>query len=217
VGGDFYDCFLVDTDHLYFVLGDVSDKGVPAALLMAVTKTLLGASAAGADSPAAILGRVNHQTVVNNDACMFVTVFCGILDVRTGRVLYMNAGHNPPAVLRSGGGVEFLACGLAPPLGIDEDARYGVCDVQIDPGDILCMYTDGVTEAMNGRGEMFSEERLRAALCAVGERAAQDVATGIVQAVMAFSGDAPQADDIALLILQRGRDHEAAPCAPNSA
>lgn len=205
VGGDFYDCFLLDDHHLYFVLGDVSDKGVPAALFMAVTKTLLGASAAASDSPAAILAYVNHQTSLNNDGCMFVTVFCGILDVRTGRVVYANAGHNPPAVLRAGGRVDLLESGRAPALGIDDDASYGVYDVTLEPGDFLFMYTDGVTEAVDRKGDLFSDDRLRTELSACHPRDSQGLAAEVVRQVMAFSDGVPQADDIALLVVQRSR------------
>ncbi|HKC98594.1 MAG TPA: SpoIIE family protein phosphatase, partial [Methylomirabilota bacterium] len=129
VGGDFYDCFLLEDGRLYFALGDVSDKGVPAALFMAVTKTLLGASAVTGDSPAAIVDRVNRRTVLANEQCMFITAFCGILDPDTGRVVYTNAGHNPPLVLRADGDVEVLEHGRAPALGIADDAQYGFYDI----------------------------------------------------------------------------------------
>ena len=115
VGGDFYDCFLLEDGRLYFALGDVSDKGVPAALFMAVTKTLLGASAVTGDSPAAIVDRVNRRTVLANEQCMFITAFCGILDPDTGHVVYTNAGHNPPLALRADGDVEVLEPGAPPP------------------------------------------------------------------------------------------------------
>jgi sigma-B regulation protein RsbU (phosphoserine phosphatase) len=120
VGGDFYDCFLLEDGRLYFALGDVSDKGVPAALFMAVTKTLLAASAVTGDSPAAIVDRVNRRTVLANDQCMFITAFCGILDPDTGRVVYTNAGHNPPLALRADGSLEVLEHGRAPALGIHD-------------------------------------------------------------------------------------------------
>jgi sigma-B regulation protein RsbU (phosphoserine phosphatase) len=206
VGGDFYDCFLLDQDHLYFVLGDVSDKGVPAALFMAVTQTLLSASALTASSPAAIVTRVNRQTTLHNDACMFVTVFCGILDLGTGRVVYANAGHNPPLLLRHAGSAEFLESGRSPALGIDEEARYEVYEVTLGARDALFMYTDGVTEAVSVQGELFSEERLRDELIASRVRSAKDLVAEMLHSVATFSGDAPQADDIAILVLSCGRD-----------
>src|ERR1043165_1436027 len=148
VGGDFYDCFLLEDGRLYFVLGDVSDKGVPAALFMAVTKTLLGVSAGAGDSPAAILERVNQRTSRGNDECMFATAFCGILEPESGRLAYTNAGHNPPFALRASGEVEGLAYACAPALGIADEASYTIYDLTLKPGDALFMYTDGVTEAM---------------------------------------------------------------------
>jgi len=209
VGGDFYDCFLIDQDHLCFVLGDVSDKGVPAALFMAATKTLINSSALATSHPNRILELVNRRTCLDNDASMFVTVFCGILDTRTGNVSYTNAGHNPPAVVRDGTGVDFLEAGRSPALGIDEDSRYEESLLTLNPGDILFVYTDGVTEAMNARGEMFSDERLQHELSISRKGSAKDLATQMLQRVREFSGDAPQADDIALLTLVRFQDKRA--------
>ncbi|HSB80561.1 MAG TPA: SpoIIE family protein phosphatase [Candidatus Methylomirabilis sp.] len=209
VGGDFYDCFLLDDDHLCILLGDVSGKGVPAALFMAVTKTLLSATALAMDSPAPILTRVNDRLSLNNDASMFVTVFCGILDVPSGRIVYTNAGHNPPAVLRHAGGIELLEAGRSPALGIEEGLEYEVFDAKLDPGDCLFLYTDGVTEAMNGQEEMFSEDRLWAELSAASVGSAKDLAIAVLQKVTAFTGDVPQADDIAVLVLRRQPDRGA--------
>jgi serine phosphatase RsbU (regulator of sigma subunit) len=213
VGGDFYDCFALDHDHLCVVLGDVAGKGVPAALFMAVTKTLLTATALAAHSPALVLARVNEKVSLNNDTCMFVTVFCGILHVPSGWFAYTNAGHNPPALVRHEGAVEFLEAGCSPALGIDEEARYEVFDVKLDPGDTLFMYTDGVTEAINGREEMFAEDRLRAGLAASCVNSAKELATGMLQKVMAHSGEVPQADDIAVLVLHRTRHQGTDRCA----
>ena len=204
VGGDFYDVALLDERRLYVTLGDVSDKGVPAALFMAATKTRLGASVAAAGEPAAVLTRVNRDTVRNNDRCMFVTVWCGILDLGSGRITYANAGHNPPAVRRADGRVEFLDFASAPALGIDEDAAYREGTITLEPGDVLVMYTDGVTEALDAREELFSEERLQTELAASGLRDARDLAGRVLARVAAFAGDHPQADDIALLVLRRG-------------
>ena len=204
VGGDFYDCALLDERRLYITLGDVSDKGVPAALFMAVTKTRLGASVAAARSPAAGQTSVNRETARNNDQCMFVTVWCGILDLGSGRITYANAGHNPPAVRRADGRVEFLDIASAPALGIDENAAYREGTTTLEPDDVLVMYTDGVTEALDARQELFSEDRLQTELAASGLRDARDLAGRVLARVAAFAGDAPQADDIALLVLRRG-------------
>lgn len=214
VGGDFYDCFSLDGDHLCLVLGDVSGKGVPAALFMAVTKTLLTATALAAHSPAPLLTSVNERVSRNNDTCMFVTVFCGILHIPSGRIVYTNAGHNPPAVVRHAGGVEVLEAARSPALGIDEETRYEVFDVKLDFGDTLFMYTDGVTEAINSQEEMFSERRLRAELSASSVHSAHDLVTRMLENVMAYSGEVPQADDIAMLVLHRTRHQGTDQCTP---
>ena len=206
VGGDFYDCFLLEDGRLYFALGDVSDKGVPAALFMAVTKTLLGASAVTGDSPAAIVDRVNRRTVLANEQCMFITAFCGILDPDTGHVVYTNAGHNPPLALRSDGEVEVLEHGRAPALGIADDAQYGFYDIILGPGDALFMYTDGVTEATDRAGAFFTDERLRAAVAGYSGRSAEQLAAAVLGEVTAFAEGAPPADDIAVLVIRRATD-----------
>ena len=203
VGGDFYDCFLLDDGRLYFVLGDVSDKGVPAALFMAVTKTLLGASAATCDSPAAVMDRVNSRTAPDNDKCMFVTAFCGILEPDTGRIIYANAGHNPPMAVRASGGVDLLEYAKDPPLGFQDEPGYGVYEIVLAPGDALFMYTDGVTDATNETGAFFSDDRLRTAVAGGGPRSAEALATTVLAAVSAFVGTTPQYDDIAMLVLHR--------------
>ena len=202
VGGDFYDCFLLEDGRLYFALGDVSDKGVPAALFMAVTKTLLGASAVIGDSPAAIVDRVNRRTVLANEQCMFITAFCGILDPDTGRVVYTNAGHNPPLALRADGAVEILEHGRAPAVGIVDDAQYGFYELILRPGDALFMYTDGVTEATDRAGAFFTDERLRSAVAGYGGRSAEQLASAVLGEVAAFAEGAPQADDIAVLVIR---------------
>ena len=204
VGGDFYDCFRLEDGRLYFVLGDVSDKGVPAALFMAVTKTLLGVSAVSGDSPAAILDRVNQRTALANEECMFVTAFCGILEPDTGRIAYTNAGHNPPFVLRAGGDVETLAYACAPALGLADEPHYGIFDIALKPGDALFMYTDGVTEAMDRAGAFFSDRGLRGALARSRAGSAKELVTTVIGEVTAFAGGVAQADDIAVLVVRRG-------------
>src|SRR4029453_19240393 len=123
-----------------------------------------GAAGGGAGWPAAVLTSVNRDTVRNNDRCMFVTVWCGILDLGEGRIPHRNAGPNPPAVRRADGRVEFLDFASAPALGIDEDAAYREGTTTLEPGDVLVMYTDGVTEALDAREELFSEGRLQTEL-----------------------------------------------------
>jgi sigma-B regulation protein RsbU (phosphoserine phosphatase) len=206
VGGDFYDWFFADADHLCFVLGDVSGKGVPAALLMAATKSLLNVTGRGNPHPGRMLETANRQILAGNETCMFVTVFCGVLDVRTGVICYSSAGHNPPVVVREGRRLEYLEEARSPPIGIDEDLVYEEGEVTLHPGDALLMYTDGVTEARNVGREMFSEEGLRGTLSRREGGSARDLVQGTLEDVKHFAKDAPQADDIGLLAIRHVRD-----------
>jgi ABC-type amino acid transport substrate-binding protein len=208
VGGDFYDFFLLEKDRLCFVLGDVSDKGVPAALFMAVTNTLIKANASAASSPGQILDTVNRKTFINNDACMFVTVFCGVLDMVSGRIRYTNAGHNPPLVIREHGGADFLEAGRCPALGIDDEVAYEESVLALRPGDTLFMYTDGVTEALNEREDLFSDERLQKVLSARPKPPTEDLVHEVLETVDHFAGRSPQADDIAMLAITRLREEK---------
>jgi sigma-B regulation protein RsbU (phosphoserine phosphatase) len=200
VGGDLYDFFFIDDNHLCFAVGDASGKGVPASLFMAVTKTLFKAIAGNGGSPDAILARLNTDICRDNESCMFVTAFCGVLDVRTGRVEYSNAGHNLPYVVSDG----ILAAlptvgGMA--LGVSESARFRVGQLRLKPGDQLVLYTDGVTEAMDKNDQLFAEGRLEITLQAMNGRSSKEVVEGVVKAVQRFSTGAPQSDDITLLVL----------------
>ncbi|MCX6354189.1 MAG: SpoIIE family protein phosphatase [Candidatus Aureabacteria bacterium] len=202
VGGDLYDFFFVDETHLCFVIGDVSGKGVPAALFMAMTITLIKAAAREAASPGAILERVNKELAHNNDSCMFVTVFCGVLNVEDGMVRYANAGHNPPLVIREGRDVEFLKGGEGTLLGIEEGSRYPEGEILLRGGDTLAMYTDGVTEAFNREREMFSEERLREEVASHRKDSVVCMIQRVLESVKAHSRGIPQSDDITLLVLR---------------
>jgi phosphoserine phosphatase RsbU/P len=204
VGGDLYDFFLIDREHLFFSIGDVSGKGVPAALFMAVAKILMKGHAGTDMDPSEILAGANTELCIDNDSMMFVTVFCGILNFKTGELKYSNAGHNPPIIIRSDGG-RFSADWLPLPAGfflaIMEDAAYKTETVTLQPGDRLFLYTDGVTEAMNEGEQPYSDERL---LQFIAEREAAMPET-LIHAVMhdlkAFTGDAPQSDDITMVAL----------------
>lgn len=211
VGGDLYDFFFIDEDHLCFVIGDVSGKGVPAALFMAVTKTLIKVSARSGITPDEILIKVNNELSRDNDSCMFVTIFCGILNTKTGEVLYANGGHNPPLITRQGKGAIFLKTSGGIAVGAVEDTTFKTESLLLQPGDSLFMYTDGVTEAMNEREELFSEERLKKEITARQERPIQELVVGIMQALRAFSQGMPQADDITMMILRfQGRQQNVA-------
>jgi len=201
VGGDFYDFFFVDEDRLFFVIGDVAGKGVPASLFMAITRTLFKAGVKQDRPPEEVLARVNDMLAEDNDACVFVTVFCGFLNLRTGEVVYANGGHNPPFVLRS----EEVVC-LAPEvnmaLGIMEGMAFRSGRLELRPGDALFLYTDGVTEAMDGSDELFSEERLEEALSRSSGRSAVESSRIVVDAVSDFVGATPPSDDLTIMTLR---------------
>lgn len=200
VGGDFYDFFWLDEHRLGFVVADVSDKGVPAALFMAVSRTLLRAVAVDAAGPAAALSAANDLLSQDNEQAMFVTVFYGVLDLRTGRLVFANGGHNPPALLTEGGEAAFLPGGKGMALGAVEGVPYAEAEVVMPPGAALVCYTDGVTDAVDVAGDLFGEERLLGALGAPADaRTLVDRLFGVVDG---FSEGAAQADDITALSIR---------------
>ncbi|MCP4717190.1 MAG: SpoIIE family protein phosphatase, partial [Deltaproteobacteria bacterium] len=160
VGGDLYDFFFIDKNHLCFAIGDVSGKGVPASLFMAVTRTLLRAHAVDGLTAGQIVTNMNEILYRDNDMCMFVTFYLSILTISTGDIQICNAGHNPPVLIRRGQSLEQLTQRHGVPLGALEDAVYATDTVNLQPGDTLFLYTDGVTEAENSRQELFGEARL---------------------------------------------------------
>jgi sigma-B regulation protein RsbU (phosphoserine phosphatase) len=202
VGGDFYDFFTTDDAHVALVIADVSGKGVPAALFMMVVRTLIKNETCSGGEPNEVLERVNGILCEDNSACMFVTAFIGIYDVKTGVLKYSSAGHNPPLVIKRNGEVRALKPPPSLVLAVDETSRYLSRETAIEPGGCLVLYTDGVTEAFNGKGELFSEARLAAA---VGFAAGG--ARGVVERVMdelrEFTDGAQQSDDITMLALVR--------------
>jgi sigma-B regulation protein RsbU (phosphoserine phosphatase) len=202
VGGDFYDYFPVDENRLCFVIADVSGKGVPAALFMAMSMTLLKATAREGLPPERILSKVNDELSRDNEVNMFVTLFCGILDTSTGELVFSNAGHNPPLLMRSAGDVAFLKTvnGLA--LGVMEGFPYRSETLLLEPGDTLFLYTDGVTEAMNRADELFGDHRLRRAGEALAGNPLPEMAAGIIEQVTLFAAGAAQSDDITIMALR---------------
>jgi sigma-B regulation protein RsbU (phosphoserine phosphatase) len=202
VGGDFYDFFLLDDQHLCFVIGDVSDKGVPASLYMAVTKTLIKAVAEQGHSPGRILTRVNQELAADNRSTMFASVFLGMLHTATGRVLYANGGHNPPVVMRAAGEVHFLSLSNGTIIGALESSTYKTEELVLSFGDSLFLYTDGVTEAVNREGEFFSEERLQDLLGALPGNSAPATVAAVKDGVHEFAARIPQSDDITMLMVQ---------------
>ena len=201
VGGDFYDFYLIDEDHLVLTIADVSGKGVPASLFMVISKTLLKNYAQTGASPKDILTFVNHQLCQNNDSLMFCTVWLGILDLTSGKLTAANAGHEYPAIRKNGGKYEFIERKHDPAIGIRDGLRFHEYELTLSPGDTLFQYTDGVTEATEASYELFSEERLLKALNDNPDASAQAEIGHVYDAINAFVKDAPQFDDITMLCL----------------
>jgi sigma-B regulation protein RsbU (phosphoserine phosphatase) len=209
--GDFYDLISLPGGRLGVVMADVTDKGAGAALYMALSCTLLRSYAEEEPAqPELVLSAVNRRILKDTSARQFVTVFYGILDPATGVLVYANAGHCPPLHFQAKDGKEvhrLLGTGI--PLGIFADTSWGQGTIQLDPGDILVLYTDGITEAYQELPLLFGEERLlgsvRATLGTAGSQhpSAQEIQDGILADVHKFVGGAPQSDDIALTILIR--------------
>jgi sigma-B regulation protein RsbU (phosphoserine phosphatase) len=204
VGGDFYEFFFLDEDRLCFAVGDVSGKGVPASLFMAVTKTLLRATAASGGTPGEFLARLNAEICRDNESCMFVTLFCGILTVSTGQVDYSSAGHSLPYRL-SRDGVKTLDTFGGRALGLVPSSPYTSGQTVLRPGEALLLYTDGVTEAMDANEALYSEPRLARFLAVNHSSPPRQLIGDLVGDVHHFAGGAPQSDDLtALALLYRG-------------
>lgn len=207
VGGDFYDFFFIDQDRLGFVIGDVSGKGVPAAIFMAVSRTLLKAIASQVVNPGESLRRLNTLLIPESCGRMFVTLFYGVLNTRTGDIQFSYGAHPPPYIKRQNGTVERVSQDAGFLLGMMDDMEYDVHKITLQPGDTILLYTDGVTEAMNGGGELFEEARLEDALGRTNGASLHDTLGGIHAALTSFTGANPQSDDITMLALQyRGRN-----------
>ena len=201
VGGDLYDFFWTDK-RLYFCIGDVTGKGVGAALIMAVTKTLFRAHAPMQDDPAKVLSAANTRLFEETDPSMFVTAFCGFLDLDTGRLLFSNAGHDRPLLVRSGQPVTPLESETGLPLGVFPKFTYVVEECMLRPNDALFLYTDGITDATNGRDELFRLDRLRDVLDRSGTADPARVVPAVLESVERFAEGMPQADDLTMLCVQ---------------
>jgi len=202
IGGDLYDFFLLDDHRLCFVVGDVAGNGVPAALFMAMTKIMVKTRAMSDPSPASIVTHVNDALSADNDSCMFVTLYLGILNLRDGTLLSTNAGHNPPLLKRQDGQFEWLTAQDGPMVGPMSGIAFKESTIQLGPGDELFLYTDGVTEADNRRRELFGNSRLKSILTKSQAASVVDRLSEVMNAVRKFAGEAPQADDITMLGLR---------------
>jgi sigma-B regulation protein RsbU (phosphoserine phosphatase) len=203
VGGDFYDFFLIDDERLGFVIGDVSGKGIPAAIYMAMSRTFLKASALRGVSPGECLQHVNGLLCAESDSGMFVTIVYGILHTRTGALDYSLGGHYPPYRLGVNGQLERLPATGGMVLGVVEGFPYNTNRVELQPGDALLLYTDGVTEAMDHEENLFSDQRLETFLAQIHNGSPlNDIVRSVVSEVRSYSAGVPQTDDITVLALR---------------
>jgi len=209
VGGDFYDFFFIDKDHFCFAIGDVSGKGIPAAIFMAVTRTLLRAKINDSLNSAKIMNAMNNEILKeNNQSCMFVTLFIGILNIKTNELDYCNAGHNPPLFSHCNERFDYAFSSKSCPLGVDiiNSVAYKSEKIRLSPGDMLFLYTDGVTEAENKNYDLFSEDRLNEVLNDNKDKD-KDLATiinKVLESVQAHAKNMEQFDDITILLLRYG-------------
>jgi len=206
VGGALYDFFMIDDQHLCFTVGDVSGKGVPAALFMAITQTLIKTQvkAQSERSSAVTLEQVNNDLSRDNPSMMFVTIFLGILNINTGELEYCNGGHNPPYRLipASESGVQELTSTDGIALGVMEEFPFSSKRLPLAPGEALFVFTDGVTEAMNRNSELFTESRLEKLLAPLTKQPATKITDQIMLEIDKFSTGIPQTDDITMLVLR---------------
>lgn len=199
VGGDFYDFFKTDEDHLVFFIGDVAGKGMPAAIYMAVCRTMLKSIGSEVTDPADCIFKVNNMLIPESDISTFVTVFYGVLNLKTGELSYCNGGHNLPFLADKDGNVHELEDVGGLLLGKFDDAEYSKKTIQLNPGDTIVTFTDGVTEAENESGGFFEEEQVVQFLEKSGSKSLDARVKGLFLEVMTFAGSAPQSDDITVL------------------
>ncbi|MEX0719063.1 MAG: SpoIIE family protein phosphatase [Balneolaceae bacterium] len=202
VGGDFYDFFMLDKHRLGFVIGDVSGKGVPASIYMAVSRTMIKSIASQIEDPGLCLSTVNSMLIPESDLTTFVTVFYGMMDTRTGAVQYCNGGHNLPYILRANGTVTEVENTSGLLLGKIEPIEFETKEIQLSAGDKIVMFTDGVTEAINEKEDMYEEPRLEAFLAKHSEDNLNKLVRSLIVDVLKFMGKANQADDITLLSVE---------------
>ena len=203
VGGDFFDVLRLDRGRVGLAVADVSDKGVPAALFMMSSRTLLKGAAIGANNPGEVLREVNELLDAENEAAMFVTVVYAVYDPETGKLTYANGGHNTPLIVHPDGSSDELPFTGGIALGVAPNLEYEHDSVTLAPGDTLFLYTDGVTEAMNGESEEFGMERLRQTFATVRPKSAEEANAAVFEAVGDFVGDTPQSDDITCMTFHR--------------
>lgn len=203
VGGDFFDAFPLDSQRVCVAVGDVSGKGLPAALFMVRVVTLLRTTLLQSTDPASVLSILNRFLCVANDECMFVTLAIAILDTTNGRLIYLNGGHNPPLLAAGGGSFRFAPAPMGSLLGVNPNATFALMEAQLQPGDTLILYTDGIPEAENPGQAHFSDNGTLQALNQLAPSAELPaMLDGLLKAVAQFVGAAPQSDDITCLAIR---------------
>ena len=203
VGGDFYDFFRIDDDRIGFTIADVSGKGVPAAIFMAVCRTLIRATGIRGVSPSECISYSNDLLSQESVNYMFVTIFYGIYNIRTGEVTYTNAGHNPPYLMKANGTVEILPMSKDIVAGAINGFQFSEETFQLERGDTLLLFTDGVTEAIDPDENEYDNERLKKLLQQCGKLSCQEIVDAVKADVKAFAGNAEQSDDITLMAMKR--------------
>lgn len=202
VGGDFYDFFMVDDKHLVFLIADVSGKGVPAALFMVIAKTLIKNQVLKGEEPAAVFEAVNNQLCENNKEGMFVTAWMGMLEISSGKLTYVNAGHNPPVVKGEDGIFRYLKCSPGFVLAGLEGIPYNQESIQLHKGDSIYLYTDGVTDTINMQEEMYGEDKLENVLNLHKAETPEEILKAIKKELEMFAGEAEQFDDVTMLCME---------------
>ena len=206
VGGDFYDVIRLQDRRVGLAIADVSDKGIPAALFMMFSRTLLKGAAIGSSDPGKALRKVNDLLYEENETMMFVTVLYSIYDPTTGKLTYSNGGHDAPLFVRPDGTSELLPLTHGIALGVATDVEFTSSTVQLEPGDAVVLYTDGVTEAMNANGEQFGVGRMHEVFAGSPPKNSEQATRAMFKAVKDFVGEAPQFDDITCLVLRRDKN-----------
>lgn len=203
VGGDYYDFIPLRDQRLGVLIADVTDKGMPAALFMAATRNFVRTSADGADSPADCITRVNRLLQAESNDAMYVSMFYALLDLATGELTYVNAGHNPPLYLPAGAdrAVELEHTGMW--LGVDENSKFEQRTITLQPGDFLLLYTDGVTDAINAASEEFGLERAKEVVYRQRAASPEAISEALIQSLAAFTAGSAPFDDITLVLIKR--------------
>lgn len=203
VGGDFYDFFRLDEEHIGLVMADVSGKGIPAAIFMAVSRTLVRTVGMQGYSPEETLRKSNELLASESVDCMFVTVFYAIYNIKTGDIQYCNGGHNSPYILRANGTIEQIPVSPNGIVGVVKGLEFKGAEIHLDAGDTIIMYTDGVNEAINSQEEEYGDARMEETLKSLNGKTCREVIDGQLASVKAFAGDAEQSDDITIMAVRR--------------